>query len=740
MSGVSFGELRTLGKKVSKTIDHKLNQPLAQRLPFFRTKTVGNALMGFDDFDAYAKANPPNPKYQALFEPLMLGSVSLKNRLVMGSMHTGLEDRFYHYGQLARFYEERAKAGVALIITGGIAPNRAGWLKPLSSTLMHKAEVVHHMRLTHAVHKHNTKILLQILHSGRYGYHPFVVAPSKIKSPISPFTPQKMSQKTIKKTIAAFVRCAKLAKLAGYDGVEIMGSEGYLIHQFLSMHTNQRQDEYGGSLDNRMRFALQIVQAVRQAVGDEFIISFRLSVVDLVETGNTMTEVIAIAKALEEAGVSLINSGIGWHESRVPTIVSSVPEASFVRYSHTLKQAINIPVVGANRINMPKVANELIVSGQVDLVQMARPFLADAEWGIKAYKGEDVAINTCIACNQACLDHTFTGEPVSCLVNPSAAREKEFELIAAKRAKRVFVIGGGVAGMTAALIAAKRGHQVTLFEASNELGGQFNYAKQITGKEVFFETLRYYHHALAEAGVEICLNTLVDKSLLNAKKADAVIVATGVVPREIFLPMDADAIEVISYAQLLSGEKQAGKKVAILGAGGIGYDVAHFLTHTQTINQTPKAIAPEQFFSFWGVDANANYQTSGALVTPNAPSPHRQVYLLQRSKGKMGQGLNKTTGWVHRAVLKKSAVTMLSGVSYERVCAEGLWISVNGERQLLPVDTVVVCAGQESVNTLMPTLDDLPNIEHHIIGGARLADRLDAKRAIEEGWRVAMHL
>lgn len=696
------------------------------------------------NFDEIAAKTPAHPAFAHLFRPLSLGFTTLKNRIVMGSMHTGLEDRFYHYGKLARFYEERAKGGVALIVTGGIAPNRTGRLTPVAGTLNHKADIIHHHRVTHAVHKHGGKIVLQILHSGRYGYHPFVVAPSPIKSPISPFKPRQMSLKNIQDTIQDFAHCASLAKLAGYDGVEIMGSEGYLINQFWSAHTNQRKDEYGGNYLGRMKFALDTVRAVRAAVGDKFIITFRLSVIDLVNSGNSMADVIAFAQALEKAGVTLINTGIGWHEARVPTIVTSVPRASFVRYSHAIKDAINIPVIAANRINMPETAAMIVADNQADMVQMARPFLADSDWVVKAYLGEVPAINTCIGCNQACLDHTFENKKASCLVNPAACQEDDFTLIQTKKAKKIAVIGGGVAGMSAALVAQKRGHQVTLFEATGSLGGQFNYAKAIPGKEEFFETIRYYRHALNAAGVVIQLNTLVDKAFLTSQHFDTVIVATGVTPRQIKLPACDNAIDIMDYSELLSGKKTAGKRVAVLGAGGIGYDVAEFLVHGGSIaaninhaDYRPDYPDIDTFLHNWGVDDNAHYPNTGGL-TKAIPTPAaREVYLLQRSEGKFGQGLNKTTGWVHRATLKKMGVIEIGAVSYERVDTEGLWIKKNGNLQLLRVDSVIICAGQTSVNHLMPNIGETP-YDYHIIGGAKNAERLDAKRAIKEGWQVGL--
>lgn len=695
-------------------------------------------------FKKTPQAEEHDTPYPYLFEPLDLGFTQLKNRVVMGSMHTGLEDRFYHYGELAAYFEARARGGVGLIVTGGISPNREGWLTPFGGTLNRSADVINHARITRAVHKYDAKILLQILHSGRYGYHPFVVAPSAIKSPISPFKPRQMSIRNIETTIEDFAYTATLAKKAGYDGVEVMGSEGYLINQFLSRRTNQRTDEYGGNLENRTRFAINIVKAIRQAVGDEFIISFRLSMAELVDNGAVMDEVVAVAKQLEEAGITLINTGIGWHESRVPTIVTSVPRASFARFTKAVKDAVSIPIIAANRINMPKTAEDILMNRQADLVQMARPFLADSAWVEKARQGKIHLINTCIGCNQACLDHTFENKRASCLVNPLACHETKYKVRPAKKTKRIAVIGGGVAGMMAAITAAQRGHQVLLFEMKSVLGGQFNYAKVIPGKEEFFETIRYFYEQLATHEVEVRLNTLVTRQMLDDMAFDDVIVATGVVPRT--LHIDGAALpQVISYGELLSGTKQAGERVAVLGAGGIGFDVAEFLVHGRSVSSAvnshdyrPDVLCVDAFFRQWGVDGNAHYTTKGALVKPQYAKPHRQVYLLQRSEGKLGKTLNKTTGWVHKAAIKQADVKQISGASYDKISDEGLWITVAGQPQLLRVDTVVVCIGQESVNELMPNVGDAPHAQYHAIGGAKKSDRLDAKRAIKEGFEVGL--
>ena len=672
-----------------------------------------------------------------LLQPLNLGFTTLRNRVMMGSMHTGLEDRFYDYSKLAAYFAERAKGGVGLIVTGGISPNRQGWLLPFGGTLSSIFDVRNHRKVTDAVHAEGGRILMQILHSGRYGYQPFVVSASSIKSPISMFKPKALSEGGIQSTIRAFVRCARLAQKAGYDGVEIMGSEGYLLNQFLCARTNWRSDRWGGSIENRMRLPVKIVRQVRAAVGPNFILMYRLSVLDLVEGGNSWDEVVAVALALEDSGVTLFNTGIGWHEARIPTIVTSVPRAAFASVAARLKLAVTVPVVASNRINMPDEAEALIASGSVDMVSMARPFLADSEWVNKVATGRVDEINTCIGCNQACLDHTFANQRASCLVNPRAAHETELVYRKAQRRKKVAVVGAGPAGLSASTVAAECGHDVTLFDSSNRVGGQFNVAMQVPGKEEFAQTLRYFARRLEMTGVTLQLGQRVTRAQLLSQGYDDVVLATGIVPRKLHLP-GFDRPNVVSYLDVLQRNVVPGLRVAIIGAGGIGFDVAEFLLHDPAVF-LPLSI--EHWCQEWGVDLQA--QTDGGLVKPEPVKPYRQLYLLQRKTTRMGAGLGKTSGWVHRAALQRNGVQMLSGVQYSRIDAAGLHVTVNGVPQVLEVDHVVLCAGQESLTELLPPPDALrvPGTPRfHTIGGAALASELDAKRAIREGAVLAASL
>ncbi len=671
------------------------------------------------------------PSFPNLLSPLDLGHLTLRNRVLMGSMHTGLEDRASDFPRLAAYFAERARGGVGLIVTGGIAPNMSGWVKPFAGKLSWPWEVRRHRKVTSAVHAEGAHICMQILHAGRYAYHPLAVAPSALKAPISPFKPRALSERGVEAQIRDFVRCAQLAREAGYDGVEVMGSEGYLINEFLAPRTNHREDRFGGSLENRMRFAVEIVRRTRVALGPDFLIIYRLSMLDLVEGGSRWDEVVATAKAIEAAGASLINTGIGWHEARVPTIVTSVPRAAFAGITARLRPEVSLPLITSNRINTPEVAEALLAAGTADLVSMARPLLADPAWVNKARAGRSAAINTCIACNQACLDHVFENKPASCLVNPMACRETEIVLRPATAPRRVAVVGAGPAGLASACAAAERGHRVVLFEAAEQIGGQFNLARRIPGKEEFSETLRYFQTRIDELGVELRLGTRAEAERLRAEGFDAIIVATGVRPR---MP-PIDGIEhpmVVGYADALRGAP-VGQRVAVIGAGGIGFDVCEFLSTPQP----SPTVEPERWMEEWGVDI---HYTEGAGLKPaRVEDSPRQIWMLQRSSGRPGARLNKTTGWVHRAALKGKGVAAIAGVEYLRIDDAGLHCRVEGKDRLFSVDTIVVCAGQESENRLYRELQSA-GISAVLIGGALLASEVDAKRAIEEGVRAAAAL
>jgi len=687
-----------------------------------------------------AAATPGLSKYPHLLEPLDLGFTKLRNRALMGSMHTGLEEAKNGFERLAAFYSERARGGVALIVTGGIAPNEEGGVFQHAAKMTTDDEVKQHQVITDAVHQADGKICMQILHAGRYAYSPALVGPSAIQAPINPFTPKELDEAGIEKQIEDYAVCAQLAQRAGYDGVEVMGSEGYFINQFIVAHTNQRTDQWGGSYENRIRLPIEIVRRVRDRVGPNFILIYRLSMLDLIEDGSTWEEVVQLAKEIEKAGATLINTGIGWHEARIPTIATSVPRGAFSKVTARLKSEVSIPLITTNRINMPKVAEKILAEGDADMVSMARPFLADAELVQKAAEDRSQEINTCIGCNQACLDHTFSNKLTSCLVNPRACHETELNYVKTANPKNIAVVGAGPAGMAAASVAAERGHKVTLFDSGEEIGGQFNVAKLIPGKEEFYETLRYYGVMLKKHNADVRLNTRVSAKELIAGGYDEVILATGVQPR---MP-DIDGIEhpsVISYLDALKSRKPVGKRVAVIGAGGIGFDVSEFITH----QGASAALDTDEFMKEWGVDFSGQHRGGVKGVEAQLPEPARQVYLLQRKTSKIGKNLGKTTGWIHRTSLRHREVQMIPGVTYRKIDDQGLHITVTakraeqGEDKLLPVDTIIICTGQDPMRELQAELE-VANVSTHLIGGADVAAELDAKRAINQGCYLAAEL
>ncbi len=676
-----------------------------------------------------------NPHYPHLMSPLDLGFTILKNRVLMGSMHTGLEERPNGFERMAAYFAERARGGVGLMVTGGIGPNEEGGVYAGAAKLSTPEEAEKHKVVTRAVHEAGSKICMQILHAGRYAYSPKSVGPSAIQAPINPFKPTELDEDGIEKQIADFVNCAVLAQSAHYDGVEIMGSEGYFINQFLVKHTNQRTDRWGGSYENRMRLAIEIVRRVREAVGTDFIIIYRLSMLDLMEKGSNWEEVVQLAKAIEAAGATIINTGIGWHEARIPTIATKVPRAAFTKVTAKLRAEVSIPLVATNRINTPEVAEQILAENDADMISMARPFLADPEFVNKAAAGKSDEINTCIGCNQACLDHTFGGKLTTCLVNPRACHETELNYIATTAVKKIAVVGAGPAGLAASTVAAERGHQVTLFDSASEIGGQFNIAKLIPGKEEFYETLRYFTNKLQTTQVNLQLNKRVSAQELLADGFDEVILATGIVPRIPDIP-GINHPKVLSYLDAILGRKPVGKSIAVIGAGGIGFDVSELLTHSGVSTSLDR----EAFWQEWGIDLSLIARGGVEGIKPQVESAARQVYLLQRKKSKVGAGLGKTTGWIHRAGLKNKQVEMLAAVEYLSIDDAGLHISVAGaEAQVLAVDNVILCAGQTPLRELQAELE-AAGVAVYLVGGADVAAELDAKRAIDQGSRVAAEL
>ncbi|MEH6672164.1 NADPH-dependent 2,4-dienoyl-CoA reductase [Halopseudomonas sp.] len=668
--------------------------------------------------------------YPHLLAPLDLGFTTLRNRTLMGSMHTGLEERPHGFERMAAYFAERARGGVGLIVTGGIGPNEEGSVAHGAAKMSTPEEAEHHKVVTQAVHEAGGKICMQILHAGRYAYSPKQVSASAVKAPINPFTPKELDEEGIEKQIQDFVTCSQLAQSAGYDGVEIMGSEGYFINQFLVKHVNQRTDRWGGSYENRMRLPVEIVRRVREGVGANFIIIYRLSMLDLIEGGSTWDEVVMLAKAIEKAGATIINTGIGWHEARIPTIATKVPRAAFTKVTAKLKGEVTIPLVTTNRINTPEVAEQVLAEGDADMVSMARPFLADPEFVNKAAAGKAEEINTCIGCNQACLDHTFGGKLTSCLVNPRACHETELNYLPVTQVKKIAVVGAGPGGLSAATVAAQRGHEVTLFDAGEEIGGQFNIAKRIPGKEEFYETLRYFDRMIAKHGVRLVLGKRATVEDLTG--FDEVILATGVLPRTPDIP-GIDHPMVMGYLDTIMQRRELGKRVAVIGAGGIGFDVSEFITQ----QGESAALDNDLFWEEWGIDPALEARGGIAGVKPNPHPPAREVYLLQRKVSKVGDGLGKTTGWIHRAGLKSRQVKMINAVQYLKIDDQGLHVTIGeGEPQVLPVDNIIVCAGQDPLRELQAGLESAGK-PVHLVGGADVAAELDAKRAIDQGSRLA---